>query len=336
MATDASAISEESIARRLAHLVQVSAAESEPSKRVIAYDGAVHEQEEHAGRFVKRLNAHRQAKHKKGTIDDTAQHDAVIDVAPALFPPERFHFNKVDPREVLHARIALPPPSPPSPAQPQQDHGDGLPQHQDGAPASRLYTLLVNKYPLGPCHTILASSERRPQVLTLPDLDAARHFVEHAVPSLALFYNSWSAGASVNHFHFQTFPAALLPFTAHASGAGDGGAGDGDDRDPWPAAFQLFALEDVRGAHEAVQRCLQQNKPHNLLIARAFGIALFTRTADTARLREARRVYQDYPAGLECAGVFTPATRSLFQELDEQRIAWLLASTTVAPDEREQ
>ena len=64
------------------------------------------------------------------------------------------------------------------------------------------YRVIVNKWPIYKRHVMLVSDELRAQVLLRADLTAAAMFLQQAeLP--CLFFNSWSAGASVNHFHFQ-------------------------------------------------------------------------------------------------------------------------------------
>ncbi|MEW8015460.1 MAG: hypothetical protein AB2807_11975 [Candidatus Sedimenticola endophacoides] len=71
-------------------------------------------------------------------------------------------------------------------------------------------SLLYNKFPFVEMHGLLvpAPREQRPQLLTRPDHDylwAVCEMLGRRLPGVGFGYNSYGAGASVNHLHFQMF-----------------------------------------------------------------------------------------------------------------------------------
>ena len=122
------------------------------------------------------------------------------------------------------------------------------------------YRLVVNKWPIYRRHVLLVSDELRPQVLRRADLGAAAAFMRRPLKNRlpCLFFNSWSAGASVNHFHFQAadqrLPIMDCEVVAVAAAVAAAAAGG---QHPSSAAAASSALQ-LRGfpAHHAVVRLL--------------------------------------------------------------------------------
>lgn len=81
---------------------------------------------------------------------------------------------------------------------------------------SEEYEILLNPYPIFPCHFTIPANRHTPQVICA---DSCRRFgdmllIARAMEGMALFYNGARCGASApDHFHFQAIPvgaASLL------------------------------------------------------------------------------------------------------------------------------
>lgn len=122
------------------------------------------------------------------------------------FDPGRFHFGKIDPKEILlvysdHAERQR------CTSRVMTNRGADTPQ--EGHP------VLLNPFPLGPRSGLLTPwlGLYRSQLMTLGALRVGLAFARHLHSSgIKIGYNSLGAGASVNHFHFQTWqPGNPLP-----------------------------------------------------------------------------------------------------------------------------
>jgi len=130
----------------------------------------------------------------------------------------------------------------------------------EGELAGRHVRMLYNKFPFARLHGLLVPEPLReaPQFLTAESHAWAWEVcATAAAPGLCLGYNSYGAGASVNHLHFQSFvQAAPLP-VQDARFAHNGGT------TPYPIACER--LTDRAGAWEALERLHRHDTPYNLV-----------------------------------------------------------------------
>lgn len=133
----------------------------------------------------------------------------------------------------------------------------------EGPLAGKPARLLYNKFPFARLHGLLVPEPLRelPQILT-PELHGwAWHLCAHAgMRGLCLGYNSFGAGTSVNHLHFQSFaqPDPLPvqnPRFAHNGGS-----------EPYPLPCQRFT--EPADAWFELDRLHAQNIPYNLIYSR--------------------------------------------------------------------
>jgi hypothetical protein len=89
-----------------------------------------------------------------------------------------------------------------------------LPEAQQGILYRRNFLLLCNPFPIFPQHYTISDLNHRPQSLE-EHLGLFLHLAWDLAPSLAVFYNGPSCGASApDHLHFQACPAGSLPIEA--------------------------------------------------------------------------------------------------------------------------
>jgi len=89
-----------------------------------------------------------------------------------------------------------------------------LPEAQQGILYRRKFLLLCNPFPIFPQHYTISDLNHRPQSLE-EHLGLFLHLARDLAPSLAVFYNGPSCGASApDHLHFQACPAGSLPIEA--------------------------------------------------------------------------------------------------------------------------
>eukprot|EP00730_Choanoeca_flexa_P006250 TRINITY_DN12117_c1_g1_i1.p1 TRINITY_DN12117_c1_g1~~TRINITY_DN12117_c1_g1_i1.p1 ORF type:complete len:383 (+),score=53.70 TRINITY_DN12117_c1_g1_i1:103-1251(+) len=108
------------------------------------------------------------------------------------FDPSGFHFGKIDKAEYLYA-IGL------------SDHSLHEPECFQVASVSH-HAILINPFPLGHLSGLVVPHlhQHRPQVMTRDVLRTGLRIAQHFMsPWLRLAFNSLSAGASVNHLHYQ-------------------------------------------------------------------------------------------------------------------------------------
>jgi hypothetical protein len=129
-----------------------------------------------------------------------------------------------------------------------------------GELAGKHARILYNKFPFARLHGLLVPEPERqmPQFLT-PELHgwAWEVCAASGIPGFGLAYNSTSAGASVNHLHFQSFvQAGPLPVQqcAFAHNGGDV---------PYPLPCQTFNTAET--AWFALDELHQRNIPYNLV-----------------------------------------------------------------------
>lgn len=129
-----------------------------------------------------------------------------------------------------------------------------------GELAGKSARLLYNKFPFARLHGLLVPEPERelPQYLT-PELHgwAWEVCAQSGVPGLCLAYNSTSAGASVNHLHFQSFvQASPLPVQQQSF------SHNGGDQ-PYPLPCRTFY--DAEAAWFALDELHQRQQPYNLI-----------------------------------------------------------------------
>lgn len=133
----------------------------------------------------------------------------------------------------------------------------------EGELAGRPVRMLYNKFPFARLHGLLVPDALRetPQFLS-PELHQWAWSVcaESGVPGLCLGYNSYGAGASVNHLHFQSFvqPVPLPvqdPFFTHNGG-----------NHPYPVHSLRFS--DAADAWAELHRLHRNNTPYNLIYSK--------------------------------------------------------------------
>jgi len=188
----------------------------------------------------------------------------------------------------------------------------------EGSLAGKPARLLYNKFPFASLHGLLVPEPLRelPQTLT-PELHGwAWHLCAHAgVPGLCLGYNS--AGASVNHLHFQSFvqtsPLPVQdPHFAHNGGSV-----------PYPLPCQRFT--EPADAWLELDRLHEQNVPYNLIYSRNC-LHLVARVAqDSGKLSAPSRGY----GWSEMAGAVTLFSREAFESLSVAEFEAELASFTL-------
>jgi hypothetical protein len=307
--------------------------------------------------FLVRLDGRRQMREKKGTVDDCNKiwptREQVI-VRPELFSADKFNFSKVHASERIipllklrtngidsqqHTSSPSPSPSPspsssPSPSPSPSSSTDVDVEFGD-------YQVVTNKYPLAFRHVLLVASEIRPQIIRRADVYAAIDFVTNYTNELFVFFSSWSAGATVNHFHMQLYPSAdipifALPSQAKASDRGSSSSSDNNKaqrtiRD-YPAAntvyeMQAAGIDSIEQACNDIEQCIEHNRPHNLLITKT-RIYLFVRARDPLVREQARELYGQLPACLEFAGTFNAYDAAKYASLDGERMRQIMSMCT--------
>lgn len=187
----------------------------------------------------------------------------------------------------------------------------------EGELAGKPTRMLYNKFPFARLHGLLVPEPLRdaPQYLS-PDLHGWAWDVctQSGVPGLCLGYNSYGAGASVNHLHFQSFvqmdPLPVQdPRFVHNGGS-----------EPYPLPCQRFT--DAESAWLQLDRLHRSNTPYNL-IYRKDCLHLVTRVPqDSHRLSESTRGY----GWSEMAGVVTLFSREAFEAVNAATLESQLAA----------
>jgi hypothetical protein len=176
----------------------------------------------------------------------------------------------------------------------------------EGRLAGKPARLLYNKFPFARLHGLLVPEPPRemPQHLT-PELHGwAWHLCAHSgVPGFHLGYNSYGAGASVNHLHFQSFVQADPLPLLESRFAHNGGA----DRYPLPCRRFTEPVD----AWIELDRLHQQNIPYNLLYSRNCLHVVARVAQDAEKLEAVSRGY----GWSEMAGAVTRFSREAYQGL---------------------
>jgi len=182
-----------------------------------------------------------------------------------------------------------------------------------GKPARLLY----NKFPFARLHGLLVPEplRERPQHLT-PELHgwAWALCAQSDVPGLCLGYNSYGAGASVNHLHFQSFvQIGPLP-VQDAHFAHNGGSAT------YPLPCQRFS--NAAEAWFQIDQLHQQDTPYNLIYSQGCLHLVARVPQDSDRLAAQSRGY----GWSEMGGAVTLFSREAFEGLGATEFAAELAN----------
>ncbi len=178
----------------------------------------------------------------------------------------------------------------------------------EGELAGRPARILYNKFPFARLHGLLVPEPLRqaPQFLA-PELHAWAWDIcaQSGVPGLCLGYNSYGAGASVNHLHFQSFVQAEPLPVQHACFTHNGGG------KPYPLPCQRFT--DPADAWRELDRLHRQNTPYNLVYSQACLHLVARVPQDSEKLSVQSAGY----GWSEMAGAVTLFSREAFEGLSE-------------------
>src|SRR5512139_2284000 len=186
----------------------------------------------------------------------------------------------------------------------------------EGGLAGKPARLLYNKFPFARLHGLLVPEPERamPQYLT-PELHGWAWYLcaQSGIPGLCLGYNSYGAGASVNHLHFQSFVQTNpLPVQDTRFAHNGGGA-------PYPLPCQR--LDNAAEAWLELDRLHQRNTPYNLVYGRGC-LHLVTRVPqDSDKLTAQSRGY----GWSEMAGAVTLFSRDAYEGLNAKEFEAELA-----------
>jgi len=174
----------------------------------------------------------------------------------------------------------------------------------EGDLAGKPARLLYNKFPFARLHGLLVPEPlcEIPQLLT-PELHgwAWELCAQTDVPGFCLGYNSYGAGASVNHLHFQSFVQTSPLPVQDTRFLHNGGT------QPYPLPCQRFT--DAVEAWLQLDQLHQQNTPYNLVYSRGCLHLVARAPQDSDRLSPRCRGY----GWSEMAGVVTRFSREAFE-----------------------
>lgn len=128
----------------------------------------------------------------------------------------------------------------------------------DGVPVKLLY----NKFPFATLHGLLVAEpeENHPQLLTA-DIHHFVCFLCHQwgknIPDIAIAYNGYGAGASINHLHFQTFSMQQPLPVMKSNWIHNGGS------TPYPASCRVF--DSAIAAWHYINELHMRNITYNLV-----------------------------------------------------------------------
>lgn len=187
----------------------------------------------------------------------------------------------------------------------------------EGELAGKPARLLYNKFPFARLHGLLVpeASRQLPQTLS-PELHgwAWDLCAESGVPGLCLGYNSYGAGASVNHLHFQSFVQARPLPVQDARFAHNGGS------QHYPLPCQRF--DDPAEAWFELDRLHQRNTPYNLIYSNGCLHLVARAPQDSNKLSSQSCGY----GWSEIAGAVTLFSRETYDDLNAVAFETELAS----------
>lgn len=186
-----------------------------------------------------------------------------------------------------------------------------------GELAGKAAHMLYNKFPFARLHGLLVPEPLRqaPQYLT-PELHgwAWDLCAQSGVPGLCLAYNSYGAGASVNHLHFQSFVQTRPLPVQDSRFAHNGG--------PQPYPLPCQRLTDPAEAWFELDRLHQHNTPYNLIYSRDCVHLVARVPQDSTKLNSQSRGY----GWSEMAGALTLFSRETFEGMGAEAFEAELAS----------
>ncbi|MHB1214605.1 MAG: hypothetical protein ACYCY9_06400 [Thiobacillus sp.] len=176
----------------------------------------------------------------------------------------------------------------------------------EGDLAGKPARLLYNKFPFARLHGLLVPEPLRemPQHLT-PELHgwAWKLCAQSGVPGLCLGYNSYGAGASVNHLHFQSFVQTRPLPIQESRFVHNGGA--------LPYPLPCLRFTDAATAWFELDQLHQTNTPYNLIYGKD-GLHLVARVPQDSRALDAQSRGYGWS---EMAGAITLFSRDAFESL---------------------
>lgn len=186
------------------------------------------------------------------------------------------------------------------------------------------YSVLVNKFPLFQRHMLLVSRRWRPQLLTTPDVAAVHALC--AESGLFAYFNSWCAGASVNHLHLHIIdeppPLCALPLDLETAGGTLQARG-------YPAHHVVFPLPaGIPQLALALDALIAANYPHNLVLSPTAGY-LVPRSRDPELRGRFHVPHEIDIGGPEFCGVFTAYTEAAVAALTQECIETAYRETSV-------
>ncbi|MDP1926973.1 MAG: hypothetical protein Q8K62_00515 [Thiobacillus sp.] len=187
----------------------------------------------------------------------------------------------------------------------------------EGDLAGKPARILYNKFPFARLHGLLVPEPLRqlPQHLSPEWHRWAWQLCEQAnVPGLCLGYNSYGAGASVNHLHFQSF-VQTRPLPVQDAGFVHNGG-----KEPYPLPCYRFTNPESAWLH--LEQLHQHNTPYNLVYSQACLHLIPRVPQDSPTLNDQSRGY----GWSEMAGVVTLFSRETFEELSAEAFETELAS----------
>ncbi len=193
-----------------------------------------------------------------------------------------------------------------------------------GVLAGRRVDLLYNKFPFAPVHALLVPERKtnRPQYLERTDLDHLWRLAETlgaALPGVGFGYNSYGAGASVNHLHFQMFMRdGPLPVAAPAW-RHNGGV------DAYPAHCLRFDRPEE--AWRTLEQLHQEAVSYNLICLPGCLYCLPRKRPGDCRPPDWSGVFAWY----ELAGAFTTFNSDAFGALRTETIEAALGAVSLVP-----
>ena len=186
-----------------------------------------------------------------------------------------------------------------------------------GELAGKPARLLYNKFPFARLHGLLVPEPLReaPQYLT-PELHgwAWDLCAQVDLPGFCLGYNSYGAGASVNHLHFQSF-VQPDPLPVQATRFSQNGGAE-----PYPLPCRRFT--DAESAWVHLDQLHQRNVPYNLIYSRGCLHCVARVPQDSNKLGAQSRSY----GWSEMAGAVTLFSREAFESLSATEFEAELAS----------
>jgi hypothetical protein len=187
----------------------------------------------------------------------------------------------------------------------------------EGRLAGRSVRVLYNKFPFARLHGLLVPEPERelPQYLTPEMHQWVWDVCEQAgVPGLCIAYNSYGAGASVNHLHFQSFVQREPLPVQNGAFVHNGG------RLPYPLTCARFT--GAADAWLALDRLHRNNAPYNLIYSKDCLHLIARAPQDSEALASHTRGY----GWSEMAGAVTLFSRDAYDNLNAAEFAATLAT----------